>query len=244
MEHPSISVVFPVSNEEAILEQGLRTLAVFLEGCGLTAFEVLVIESGSTDGSARIADRLAEQLPCVRVIHEGRRNGFGAAIQLGYRAARMDWIWLMTPDLPFALETLHAALALPLDQYDAVLSYRVNGSRNRLRRLQSVVFNQSVKLLFGLRVRCVNAAFKLIRRRLVEDVEFYSRGWTFETELVWTLQDRGARVVEVPISLIERTGGSSKIGVTTPFQVARDLVLLRFGPCSRRGHSRHPYQGA
>jgi hypothetical protein len=120
----------------------------------------------------------------------------------------------------------------------------VNGSRNRLRQLQSVVFNQSVKLLFGLRVRCVNAAFKLIRRRLVEDVEFYSRGWTFETELVWTLQDRGARVVEVPISLIERTGGSSKIGVTTPFQVARDLILLRSGPCSRRGHSRRPYQGA
>jgi NAD dependent epimerase/dehydratase len=79
---------------------------------------------------------------------------------------------------------------------------------------------------------------------VTERIEFYSRGWTFETELVWTLQDRGARVVEVPISLIERTGGSSKIGVTTPFQVARDLVLLRFGPCSRRGHFRRPYQGA
>ena len=240
MEHPSISVVFPVSNEEAVLEQGLRTLAVFLEGCGLPAFEILVIESGSTDGSARIADRLAAQLPCVRVIHEDRRNGFGAAIQLGYRAARMDWIWLMTPDLPFALETLHAALALPLDQFDAVLSYRVNQSRHPLRRLQSLVFNQSVKLLFGLPVRCVNAAFKLIRRRLVGDVEFHSRGWTFDTELVWTLQGRGARVYEIPISLIERTGGSSKIGLTTPLQVARDLVLLRFGPGRRRGHSRRP----
>jgi hypothetical protein len=103
-----------------------------------------------------------------------------------------------------------------------------------------MVFNRSVKLLFGLRVRSVNAAFKLIRRRLVEDVEFHSRGWTFDTELVWTLQERGARVFEVPISLIERTGGSSKIGVTTPLQVARDLVVLRFGPCRRRAHSRRP----
>jgi glycosyltransferase involved in cell wall biosynthesis len=240
MADPSISVVFPIYNEEAILEQGLRTLAGFLEGSGLSTFEVLVIESGSTDGSARIADRLAEQLSRVRVIHEGRRNGFGAAIQLGYRAAKMDWIWLMTPDLPFAPETLYAALALPLDQYDAVLSYRMNESRHPLRRVQSLVFNQSVKLLFGLRVRSVNGAFKLIRRRLVEDVEFHSRGWTFDTELVWTLQKLGARVAEVPISLIERTGGSSKIGLTTPFLVAGELVRLRLGPCRRRGQSRHP----
>jgi hypothetical protein len=137
----------------------------------------------------------------------------------------------MTPDLPFRLESLHTALALPLEEYDAVLSYRLNASGSPLRRVQSMVFNVLVRSLFGLRARCVNGAFKLIRRSMIEDVEFYSRGWTIETELIWVLQNRGARIAEIPIDLIERKGGTSKISLLTPLSVIRQLIELRLGPC-------------
>lgn len=229
MTRPSISVVFPVYNEAEILEEGLRRLVQFLERRDLAAFEVLIVESGSTDGTAALADQMAGTLPNVRVIHEERRNGFGAAIQLGYRNARMDWVWLMTPDLPFPLESLEHALSLNLDQYDAVLSYRTNRWQSRMRRLQSSVFNAIARLLFGLRVRCVNSAFKLIRTSMVRDLDFRSRGWTFETELVWNLEKRGAQLAEIPIKLIEREGGVSKIGPGEPFRVVADMLRLRFG---------------
>jgi glycosyltransferase involved in cell wall biosynthesis len=229
MTRPSISVVFPVYNEVEILEEGLRRLVQFLERRDLAAFEVLIVESGSTDGTSALADRMAGALPNVRVIHEERRNGFGAAIRLGYRNARMEWVWLMTPDLPFPLESLEHALSFNLDEYDAVLSYRINRWQSPRRRLQSWVFNSIARLLFGLRVRCVNSAFKLIRTSMVRDMEFRSRGWTFETELVWNLERRRARLAEIPIKLIEREGGVSKVGPGEPFRVVADLLRLRFG---------------
>ena len=228
MVRHSISVIFPVYNEEATLERGLSELIKFLDGCNLSTFEVVVIESGSTDSSAQIADGMAERWPCIRVIHEGRRNGFGAAVRLGYRSARMEWIWLVTPDLPFPLKSLETALPL-LEEYDAILSYRLNASRRALRRVQSFVFNSLVKLMFGLRVRCVNSAFKLIRRRLVQDIDFQSRGWTIDTELIWVLQARGARIIEIPVELIERSQGVSKIAFSTSIFVIRELIQLRLG---------------
>src|SRR5262249_8557119 len=156
----------------------------------------------------RLADTLAARNPAVRVIHEGRRNGFGAALKLGYKEARMDWIWLVTPDLPFPLNLFPDAIPL-LDRYDAVLSYRTEDDRTGFRKIQSACFNLLVKVAFGLRPRCINSAFKILPRDFVQGIALQSSGWTIDVELTYLLKKAGLSFTEIGTPLIERRAGQS-----------------------------------
>ena len=109
--HPSVSVVVPVYNEIELVEDSVRAIDRFLAGQQLD-YEVIIIESGSTDGSDAACDRLADALPGVEVIHETQRNGLGSALRQGYAAASKDLVWLVTVDIPFPLGTLCEALPL------------------------------------------------------------------------------------------------------------------------------------
>src|SRR5262245_56845127 len=73
---PNVSVVVPVYNEIELVEASVRAIDQFLGGQELD-YEIIIIESGSTDGSAAACDRLAETLPAVAVVHETERNGLG-----------------------------------------------------------------------------------------------------------------------------------------------------------------------
>jgi dolichol-phosphate mannosyltransferase len=221
----SVSVIMPVYNEECSIEHGLSTVLNYLKSVPGCRFEVIIIESGSTDGTGGMVDALASRHREVRVIHEGRRNGFGNAIRLGYKEARMDWVWLITPDLPFPLAKFGESLPL-LEQYDAVLSYRVDDPRGALRKLQSVIFNLLVRIGFGLRQKHINSAFKLLQRTFVQAVNFRSRGWTIDVEILWALKQQKARVIEIPVEIYDRTAGKSKIGMSTAGGVVKELFEL------------------
>src|SRR5512136_12085 len=85
---PRISVVVPMYNEEANAENAVRSLLAVMPSIAVE-FEILVIESGSTDRTAEIADDLANVDPRVRVIHQINREGLGSAIRLGFANSRM-----------------------------------------------------------------------------------------------------------------------------------------------------------
>ena len=217
----SVSVVVPVYNEKDILAEGVGAMDDFLRA-HFDRYEVLIIESGSTDGSSEASDRLAQDYPNVRVIHEGARNGFGSAVRLGYRSARMDLVWLITADLPFPLESVLDALP-HLDANDAVLSYRVGDRRSVWRRTQSAVFNLLARRLLHLRTRHINSAFKLFKRDLIQRLSLQSNGWLLDAEILRRLEEAGVPWVEIPVPMIDRHGGSSSIHYTTGLKVAREL---------------------
>lgn len=223
----SLTTLVPVYNEAESLAPAVRLLHQFLTQRLGRSFEILIIESGSTDDTGAIADRLGEELREVRVIHEGRRNGFGSAVRLGYQEARMDWVWLVTPDLPFPLEALDRAADLTAN-HDAILSYRVSDSRGTLRRLQSWVFNTLVRCLFSLRVKSVNSAFKLLRTDFLRQAPFLSNGWLIDVEVAHRIETQHLRYREIPVPLIENRTGNSKVGSLTFARVILDLITLRY----------------
>jgi glycosyltransferase involved in cell wall biosynthesis len=227
----SVSAVVPVYNERAALAPAIDQIDRYLAG-HVAAYEIIVVESGSTDGTAEACDELTARHPHVRVHHEGRRNGFGSAVRAGAGLATKDWIWPLVVDMPFALESLD--LAIPyLDSYDCVLSYRSQDPRGAYRRFQSAVFNGLARRLLGVRVRHVNSAFKLVRRPVMRSLELTSNGWLLDAELLMGLQQRGTRFVEIPVPLVPRVTGRSTIG---PKAVARAVVDL-FSLAARRRHT-------
>src|SRR5262249_28419671 len=99
----SVSVVVPIYNEVELTEPSLRTIHAFMKQ-HVEDFEIVVVESGSTDATGAICDRVAAELSNTRVFHEGQRNGMGAALRLGYENSTKSYVWLVTVDLPFPLE--------------------------------------------------------------------------------------------------------------------------------------------
>jgi len=162
----STSVIIPIYNECILLEDATKRVCAFLSE-HFKDYEILIIESGSTDGSKQLCDKLAKVYSEVRVFHEKERNGFGSALKIGYGAARKDLVWLYTVDFPFCLETILEALPF-FSKYDCVLSYRTKTTRNSaFRTIQSLVFNTLVKFMLNIKVTHVNSAFKCYKRNVI-----------------------------------------------------------------------------
>ncbi|MEZ6023901.1 MAG: glycosyltransferase family 2 protein [Hyphomonadaceae bacterium] len=224
----SVTALSPIYNENATLGPSLLQLQDFLSGTGLR-YEVLLIESGSTDGTGELCDRFAAEMQNVRVIHEGARNGFGAALQLGFREARGDLIWVIPIDMPYDLEILREGLKL-IHNYDAVVSYRPHDNRIIFRRVQSIIYNFVCRHILGVRVRTVNSAFKLYRRRAVAAMPLVSRGWFVDAEVLKRLVASGASIVEIPVEIVERSLGASTVraldGLRTLGELIRFVVMF------------------
>ncbi len=227
----SLSVILPLYNEIEILEPNLLRIDAFLAQ-HFNDYEILVVESGSTDGSGEACDRMAARLPRLKVIHEGARNGIGSATHLGFQNATKDLAWRYAIDLPCALEVILEALPL-LETHDCVLSYRSFDDRVAYRRFQSAVFNGLAKWVLGIGVRHVNSAFKVFRTPQVQAMPLTSRTGFVDTELLYWTFRRGLTWVELPVALTDRTGGKSSVTLWEPVIWLREMFRLRVS-----GHTR------
>lgn len=211
----SITTIVPVYNEVETIRDSIARIDAFL-GQTFNEYEILIVESGSTDGSDRECDRLADRFASVRALHEGARNGFGSALRLGFASASKDLVWAVSADLPFPLEALLRAVPL-LDRCDCVLSYRCEDDRGVFRRLQSRAYNTLARWVLRIGATNINSQFKLYRKQVIQSLRIESNGWLVDTEIVYRLQRAGVRTEEIGVPLIDRTAGTSTVGVATPF---------------------------
>ena len=218
----SMSVIIPVYNEVELLGEAVHRVNAFI-AAHFGDYELVIIESGSTDGTGALTDRLASEIPQVRVIHEGGRNGFGSALKRGYKEASKDWVWFITADTPFPLESMLEAMKL-FPTNDCVLSYRSEDTRKSFfRKIQSVVYNNLVKTTLGLRVKHVNSAFKVFKREVIQSLPLISNGWFIDAETLYWLTKRKVKYTEIPVPLIDRTGGHSTITLSTPITLLKEM---------------------
>ena len=220
-----ISVIVPVYDEIDLIRGSLVKLDSFMKR-HFSNYEILVIESGSTDGTAEVVDQIAEKSGKIKVIHQKRRCGFGSALKMGYRKAAKTFIWTVTVDFPFPLNSILDVFSLT-NKYDVILSYRASDPRGLVRRLQSYVFNGLSKKVLALPFKQINSAFKIFRTSAIKNIHFYSDDWLIEAEILYHVNKLHLKYIEIPVPLIDRTLGKSKITFLTSFKMFRNLFLLR-----------------
>lgn len=222
----SISVIIPVYNEANLLKPSVFKINSFLNRY-FRRFEIIIVESGSTDGSAKICDDLAQEIPRVMVIHEGEKRGYGSALKLGFKKTKYDLIWPMTVDLPFPLSTILRAMPL-LSKYDCILSFRSQDKRKFPRRFQSFIFNSICKFALNLPVTHINSAFKVFKRNVIENMKLISKGWLLDCEICYRLRQNKVSFVEIGVPLVERPYRSSSVKFFTSFSIAIELLGFFF----------------
>jgi len=204
----SLSVFFPVYNEEENLSATVeQTLHVLEESPYVDEFEIILVDDGSTDGSAALAEKIAKGAHAVRVIHHPQNMGYGQALKTGIAAARMDYVFFTDADLQFDIVELNALLA-HVDQYPVVIGYRSPRRDPFMRLMNAWGWNLLNRLLFGLHVRDIDCAFKVFRRPLVQELALESEGAMISAEILIRLTRSGIPVKEIPVSHLPRLYGS------------------------------------
>jgi glycosyltransferase involved in cell wall biosynthesis len=201
----SISVFFPCFNEQAAVESLTRkTLSVLQK---LTDdFEVIIVNDGSSDDTAAIADRLAKEIPQVRAVHHPRNLGYGFALRSGFKAAAKELVFYTDGDSQFDVEELADILPL-IDKCDIVSCYRLNRQEGLIRKINAFCWTRLVCFLFGLKLRDIDCAFKLYRRRIFDDMNLISTGALIDTEVLARAVRKGCTIVQRGVHHYPRVAG-------------------------------------
>ncbi len=209
---PSISVVFPMWNEEAYIRRAVAAAKDILEGLAQD-HEILIVDDASTDATGPIAAELARADPRIRVLTNERNLKLGGTLRRGFQAASKELVLYTDADLPFDLQELPRAVRLLESQHADLLSaYRFDRTlEGPLRSVYTLCYTRLVRLLFGLRVKDVNFAFKLFRRSLLTRFPLKSEGSFIDAELLIRATRSGARVIQIGVDYFPRSRGKSTL---------------------------------
>lgn len=226
----SLSVVIPAWNEAAVIEDLVielrRELADRFE-----SLEVIVIDDCSTDETAAILDRLARGWPELRVEHANENLGHGPSVERGLELAGGDWVFQTDSDRQFP-PTEFWKLWERRTEADLVLGRRAVRRDSTARVVLSALINAVVSALVARRVGDANTPFRLVRKELLDDVRPLLGKAPLAPSILVTVAAvaRGWRVLEVPVTHLARTHGTSSLAAwrLVRFSLAGLLELLRF----------------
>ncbi len=228
---PNATVCLPTYNERGNLEPMLRALAPL-------GVRVLVIDDNSPDGTGELADRLAEELDFVSVLHRAQKEGLGPAYLAGFRRALADGAdYVLEVDCDFSHDPadIPRLIAACDDGADLALGSRYvpgGGTENWgiARRIVSWGGSFYARTMLGVSIRDLTGGFKCFRRVVLETVDLdaiESKGYAFQIETTYRALRKGFRVVEVPIRFVDRTEGQSKMSRAIFLEAVWKVPLLR-----------------
>jgi dolichol-phosphate mannosyltransferase len=224
------TVCLPTYNERENVERMVRAL-------GELGVSVLVIDDSSPDGTGELADRLAQELDYVSVLHRPRKEGLGPAYLEGFRRALADGAELileMDCDFSHDPADVPRLIAAAADA-DLVLGSRyVKGGAVRnwglVRRLVSAGGSLYARAMLGVDVHDLTCGFRCYRREVLERIDLdavTSRGYAFQIELTYRAIRAGFRVVEIPITFVDREQGGSKMSKAIFLEAIWKVPALR-----------------
>lgn len=202
----SLTVFVPAYNEEAnislIIEDVLKYVPALAK-----KWELIIVNDGSTDQTARIVRTYSERHAQVKLVNHAHNRGYGAAVKTGLRSARYDWIFFTDSDRQFRFEEL-ATFISHRESADFVIGYRKKRRDPLIRLIIAQGFLRLWNyLLFGLTVKDVDCAYKLIPKKCLNKLTLVTESAITVTELLYKLTKMGYRYAEVSVTHYPRPYG-------------------------------------
>jgi dolichol-phosphate mannosyltransferase len=202
------SIVIPARNEAEGIGEVLRDIRAHLPP-QVTEHEVLVIDDGSTDDTARRVQAAASGDPAIRLLPNAPAHGYGAALRRGIGAARFETIVYIDGDGQFDFRDA-AALVAALDGADVVGGVRMGRRDAAWRRALASAGGLLARRLLGIRCRDIDAGFKALRASAARTLDSRCTTFLFWTEFYLLGLARGLVFAECPVSHRDRVGGHGK----------------------------------
>jgi glycosyltransferase involved in cell wall biosynthesis len=224
---PSISAFFPAYNDAGTISGMVITVLLTLREL-TDDYEVLVVNDGSQDHTAAVLDELARTYPDeVRIIHHPKNRGYGGALRTGFYSATRDWIFYTDGDAQYNPRELKNLAQLVSDEVDFINGWKIERHDPLYRILIGRIYQYTIKIAFGLKLKDVDCDFRLMRREVFEQIQLTSNSGVICVELMKKVQDAGFRLTETPVHHFHRAYGRSQFfRFRRLAQVARDLTKL------------------
>jgi glycosyltransferase involved in cell wall biosynthesis len=169
-----------------------------------------VVDDGSRDQTGIILDRLARELPYLRVIHHNKNMGYGNALISGFRNAGKDLIFYTDGDGQYDVREIHTLLANLAPGIDLVNGYKIRRADAWYRIWLGTLYRLAMNRLFGLSIRDVDCDFRLFRRYIFQRISLESPSGVICVEMAKKFELAGFRMAEVPVSHYPRKYGRSE----------------------------------
>ena len=206
---PALTIFFPCYNDAGTIAS-IVALADETGRALTEAYEIIVIDDGSTDHSRKILRALEPKYPKLRLIfHEGNR-GYGGALRSGFAVARGEWIFYTDGDYQYDVDELRLLWQEARPEVDVVNGYKIKRHDPTYRVWVGLIYQHFIQLLFALKIRDVDCDFRLIRRQALEKFRLLEETGCICVELVKKLQETGARFEEVGVKHMFRAYGHSQ----------------------------------
>jgi glycosyltransferase involved in cell wall biosynthesis len=226
---PSISLVYPMFNEEENIDRAVHFAEAVLSGI-TPDYEIIIVNDASTDRSPEIADALARSNGCIKVFHHARNLKLGGALRTGFSKATKELIFYCDSDLPVdLLELTRAVRIMEFTNSDVVSAFRFDRTAEGLiRTVYSVVYNLLIRFLFPLRVKDINFSFKLFKREMLDKVVLESEGSFIDAELLIKSKLHGFKITQFGVDYFPRNRGLSTLASPDVIiKMIQELVAFR-----------------
>jgi glycosyltransferase involved in cell wall biosynthesis len=231
---PELSIVIPAYNEEARLPRAFERIRDFLTARPPLVAEILVVDDGSRDGTARVVEEWRKCLPNLRLVSNGKNRGKGYSVRHGMLEARGRIALFTDADLSAPMEEADKLFAALAGADFAIGSRAVDRSliavhQSRYRELAGIIFNGIVRVMTGVPFQDTQCGFKAFvakRARIVFEQQRIE-GFGFDPEILFLAQRHGLRGVEVPVRWSHDP--ATKVHVLhDSLRMFRDLFIIRW----------------
>jgi len=234
---PELSIVIPAYNEEKRLGRSLARIRDYFAGHapGLEGIEILVVDDGSTDATARVAEDCAGEMRYLRVLANGTNRGKGYSVRRGVLEARGRLVLFTDADLSSPIEESEKLLCALADGHDVAIGSRaldrslIAVRQSRFREWAGIIFNRMVRLLTGLPFEDTQCGFKAFVRercRIVFEQQRIER-FGFDPEILFLARRHGLRAVEVPVRWAHDPGTKIQM-LRDSLRMFTDLLCIRW----------------
>ena len=221
----SLSVVLPAFNEEPNIGPMIEGCLEFLPEVA-DEFEVIVVDDGSHDGTAEVAQQWVDRShPTVRLLIHDRNLGYGAAIRTGLQHAGKELVFYTDADRQFDVRELTYFLPMIAD-YDLVIGFRVYRYDAAFRSVVSWGYNWLVAVLFRVRVRDVDCAFKLMRAEVRDKLPLQTDDFFIDTEIVASARRWNFRIAEKGVRHYPRVAGETTVAAGDVIRTLRTIARM------------------
>ncbi len=202
---PALSIIVPSYNEELRLPTSLGLIADYIEKSGRTT-EVIVVDDGSRDQTAAVAETFRARIPNLRVVLNGENRGKGYSVRHGMQEAHGEIVLFTDADLSAPIEEADKLLAA-MAEYDVAIGSRaldrnlITVHESRFREFAGIIFNKIVRIVLWLPFVDTQCGFKAFRRERCKIIFEQQRieGFGFDPELLYLARHHGLKAVEIPV---------------------------------------------